>query len=254
MSHTRHIVLVVYLFLFVLAAPALGQSTGTGEPPVKVVSIPAAEPGDGKAVQEPPLPYTPPLRGAPGNRIGGGTRGGPEALPDLAALVPDHTSLSATVQPTLYWTLSAPTDKPMELAVNDENAGTALFSLAIPVGAKAGLHSFDCASKAIRLAAGVDYTWLVVLKVDPEEPSKNVLAGGHIVCIEPSAEIKARLSQAGSNAASVYAQAGYWYDALKASMDLVAANPGQAEPRRQLTGLLEQAGLSPAASAEIMKP
>ncbi|MEO8326531.1 MAG: hypothetical protein ABI618_11810, partial [Nitrospirota bacterium] len=47
--------------------------------------------------------YQPPPRGAPGGRVGGGTRGPSSDLPLMWALVPDHVGLSAEVQPRLVW-------------------------------------------------------------------------------------------------------------------------------------------------------
>ena len=38
--------------------------------------------------------YKPPLRGAPGGRVGGGTRGTPRDLFVLSALAPDHSGLT----------------------------------------------------------------------------------------------------------------------------------------------------------------
>lgn len=50
--------------------------------------------------------YQPPLRGAPGGRVGGSSRGAGDELPSLYALAPDHTGLTAQEQPCLYWYLS----------------------------------------------------------------------------------------------------------------------------------------------------
>src|SRR5580765_4367948 len=50
--------------------------------------------------------YNPPSRGAPAGRVGGGTRG-LRVLP-LAALAPDHTGLTISAQPALYYFLPSP--------------------------------------------------------------------------------------------------------------------------------------------------
>ena len=66
--------------------------------------------------------YKPPLRGAPGGRVAGGTRGtGDEAL-TLSVLAPDHTALTVQEQPSLYWSLSKPSPYPIELTVIDHQA------------------------------------------------------------------------------------------------------------------------------------
>src|SRR5437867_13335867 len=48
--------------------------------------------------------YKPPLRGAPGGRVGGGTRGTQERdIFVLSVLAPDHTGLTTREQPSLFW-------------------------------------------------------------------------------------------------------------------------------------------------------
>src|SRR5262249_9720599 len=49
--------------------------------------------------------YKPPLRGAPGGRVGGGTRGSGSVRDVfiLSALAPDHMGLTVAEQPSLYW-------------------------------------------------------------------------------------------------------------------------------------------------------
>ena len=45
--------------------------------------------------------YKPPLRGAPGGRVGGGTRGSEREVFVLSVLAPDHTGLTLNEQPSL---------------------------------------------------------------------------------------------------------------------------------------------------------
>jgi len=52
--------------------------------------------------------YQPPLRGAPGGRVGGGTRGTGRETFVLSVLAPDHTGLTVSEQPALYWFISNP--------------------------------------------------------------------------------------------------------------------------------------------------
>jgi hypothetical protein len=52
------------------------------------------------------------------------------------------------------------------------------------------------------------------------------------------------LEQAGmSNAAFVYAEEGFWYDALSALADLIATTPGDSIYHKQRAALLSQVGL-----------
>ena len=55
--------------------------------------------------------YNPPSRGAPGGRIGGGTRGGGQNVFVLSVLAPDHSAFTTSEQPSLYWFISNPTSR-----------------------------------------------------------------------------------------------------------------------------------------------
>jgi len=69
------------------------------------------EPEGQKSVTPVGLPtYRPPLRGAPGGRVGGGTRGIGDEFITLLVLAPNHVGLTVQGQPTLYWYLSKPTN------------------------------------------------------------------------------------------------------------------------------------------------
>ena len=52
--------------------------------------------------------YRPPLRGAPRGRVGGGSRGTGRESFVLSVLAPDHTGLTTSEQPSLYWFISGP--------------------------------------------------------------------------------------------------------------------------------------------------
>ena len=45
--------------------------------------------------------YKPPLRGAPGGRVGGGTRGSGREVFVLTVLAPDHSALTVSEQPAI---------------------------------------------------------------------------------------------------------------------------------------------------------
>ena len=80
-----------------------------------VVRIAEDQQGPSSKISEPL--YQPPRRGAPGGRVGGGTRGPSPGLPLLYALVPDHVAVTAEEQPPLVWYLSRATSFPLEFTV-----------------------------------------------------------------------------------------------------------------------------------------
>ncbi|MBI3988964.1 MAG: DUF928 domain-containing protein [candidate division NC10 bacterium] len=72
--------------------------------------------------------YKPPVRGAPGGRVGGGTRGGDKSpMLYVLALAPDHTGLTVQEQPALFWYLSGETTYPVEVTIIKNQAIEPLF-------------------------------------------------------------------------------------------------------------------------------
>jgi hypothetical protein len=204
----------------------------------------AAEPQNQPAAAAANLPvYVPPLRSAPGGRVGGSTRGA-RIMPILTALAPDHTGLTGEEQPTLFWYLAGTSPYPVELTITDDRSPQPLFKTRIVGPIQAGIQRIRLAETGVQLAKGVLYRWAVALVVDPAGPSRDNRAGGTIERVESPKDLRAKLKQAGkAQTPSIYAQAGLWYDALTAITDLLEAAPNDPALRQQQTALLEQIGL-----------
>lgn len=192
--------------------------------------------------------YKPPMRGAPGNRIGGGTRGAGDDLPEILVLAPDHLGLTTQAQPVLYWYLSGPTTKPVEFTLNDEQAGNTLFKTNLGSRHEKGIHRLRLSDYKVTLSPGVPYRWFVSLIVDPDQPSKNLYAGGLVQYQKPSKEFLAGKSK--TEIPSVYASEGIWYDALSSLSELIETHPKDKALREQRAFLLEQVGLPKVAEYE----
>jgi hypothetical protein len=188
--------------------------------------------------------YRPPKRGAPGGRVGGGTRGVQREVFVLSVLAPDHTGLTVSEQPFLYWFISNPTSFPVELTVMDLQAVQPILEIRIPPPVQAGVHRIRLADYGIRLSSGAAYRWYVAVVPDPDRRSKDILAGGAIERVEVPEGIKSKLAQAGNaDLPSLYAEAGIWYDALRAISDLIEAAPQDHELRKRRAALLAQVKL-----------
>src|SRR2546430_4573718 len=149
------------------------------------------------AVAGPGAPvYKPPLRGAPGGRVGGGTRGTAREVFVLSVLAPDHSGLTASEQPSLYWYISAATALPVELTVMDPGTTQPLLEISVAAPIEAGIHRLRLSDHGVRLAPGVAYRWYVAVVPDPGRRSRDILAGGAIQRINQSPEMVARLGQA----------------------------------------------------------
>ena len=188
--------------------------------------------------------YKPPLRGAPGGRVGGGTRGTPGSTFILSVLVPDHTGLTLKEQPSVFWFISSDTSLPVELTIVDPNATEPLLETRIAAPVKRGMHRVRLADYSVRLAPGVAYQWSVAVIPDTARRSRDILASGTIERVEPAGELGPKLAGAGSeDLASRYAEAGIWYDALEAVSDLIDSSPGDATSQGYRAALLRQVGL-----------
>jgi uncharacterized protein DUF928 len=187
--------------------------------------------------------YNPPSRGAPGGRIGGGTRGGGNIFV-LSVLAPDHSGFTTSEQPSLYWFISKPTALPIELTVMDSQGIKPLLETKLPSPAEPGIQRVRLADYNVHLAPGAAYRWFVAVVPDADRRSKDILAGGAIERVDLQEDVKAKLAQASDNEVPfVYAQAGLWYDALKSISDLIDAAPQNQELRNERTALLKQVGL-----------
>jgi hypothetical protein len=187
--------------------------------------------------------YNPPSRGAPGGRIGGGTRGGGNIFV-LSVLAPDHSAFTTSEQPSLYWFISKPTALPIELTVMDSQGIKPLLETKLPSPAEPGIQRVRLADYNVHLAPGAAYRWFVAVVPDADRRSKDILAGGAIERVDLQEDVKAKLAQASDKEVPfVYAQAGLWYDALKSISDLIDASPQNQELRNERTALLKQVGL-----------
>jgi hypothetical protein len=195
--------------------------------------------------------YTPPPRGAPGGRVGGSTRG-IGTPPTLSVLAPDHTGLTTQEQPSLYWYLSKPTTYPVELTIIDNRAIQPLLERRLSGSLQPGVQRVRLADYGVRLSLGVPYRWFVALVVDPDNRSRDIIAGGAIERIAQPTELRAKLARAGKTRAPyIYAEAGLWYDALSAISDLIDAAPNDPALRQQRASLLEQVDLQGIAERDM---
>jgi hypothetical protein len=189
--------------------------------------------------------YTPPKRGAPGGRVGGGTRGPQRDVFVLSVLAPDHSGFTTSEQPSLYWFISKSTSLPVEFTVMEPQGVEPIVETRIPAPVQAGVHRIRLSDYNIRLAPGVAYRWFVAVVPDADRRSRDILAGGVVERVEMPADLEAKLAQAPkSDLPSVYGEAGLWYDTVAALSELIEAAPQDQALRQQRTALLSQVGLT----------
>ena len=185
--------------------------------------------------------YKPPARGAPAGRVGGGTRG-LRVLP-LAALAPDHTGLTISAQPALYYFLPASTGVRIALRpATDPNAHPLLEKDFAP--AKTGIQRVDLKALGVTLAPGVEYRWTV--------SDARTSSTGMIRRLDPPADLARKLNgvPSGRGRYMVLAREGVWYDALDEVSRAADSGGGAAVAGRHRAALLEQIGLKDIAQHE----
>ena len=85
---------------------------------------------------------------------------------------------------------------------------------------------------------------------DSAQRSKDITSGGTIrwTALDPAVQTRAAATAGERPAPGVYAEAGFWYDAIDSLSRLIERYPADASLRAQRAALLEQVGL-PAAAA-----
>lgn len=239
MTRTRSLAVLASMAILLPATSGLAQDT-KGTPP----SAPEAARPAASASSAPTPVYRPPIRGAPGGRIGGATRGVARDVFLLSVLAPDHTGLTAVEQPSLFWFISNPISLPLELTVMDPRRAQPLLETALPAPRQGGIQRVRLSDHGVRLEPGVAYRWFIAVVADPGRRSRDILSGGAIERIDLPTELQARLVTAqAQEKPAVYAEGGYWYDALAAISDLIESAPGNGALQSERQDMLKQIGL-----------
>lgn len=193
--------------------------------------------------------YVPPYRGTPRRTQGTGTRGGDESeRAALKLLVPsDHTGQTLSGHPTFFWYISEIPEEPVEFALVETGVAQPIFVQQLQLQ-KAGIVRLEMPQNLPALVPGKEYRWSVTLINNANQRSDDTFAQSWIKRVAETPVLKQKLAAARSDRdrASVYAEAGLWYDALN-TLSTPQADPSN---REAFLSLLEQAGLTDVAQQE----
>ena len=186
--------------------------------------------------------YNPPARGAPSGRVGGGTRG-LRVLP-LAALAPDHTGLTISAQPALYYFVPVASGVRVVVRPEGEPNARPLVEKDFAAPARIGIQRLDLKALGVLLAPGVEYRWSV--------SDARTTSSAMIRRVELSGDLARKLNgvPAGRSRYTLLAREGVWYDALDEVSRAAEAAPSAALAGRHRAALLEQIGLRDIAQYE----
>jgi hypothetical protein len=236
----------------VSSGTVFAQGTGGGKEKAPAPSGAAPDQKKVASAESTPV-YKPPLRGSPGGRVGGGTRGASlEAPVSLSVLVPDHVGLTLQSQPSLYWFVSRKPAQPVEFTLTEKDSVKPLVEARLRPLEKAGIQRIRLADHGVQLRPNVLYKWFVAIVNDPGRRSRDILSGGMIEVVAVSGELSAKLNQTPkARQPFVLAEEGLWYDALAGLSDRIDGAPKDLSLRKQRAALLDQVGLTEAAEFDL---
>ena len=159
-------------------------------------------------------------RGSNGSREGCGRAYG---IP-LTALAPtQHVGQTTTTTPTFIWFIPATSPYRIDLSFytfNDDQQRELLHQVEY-VDSTSGLVKFTLPADEFNLSPGQVYQWQVSIACTPDGPSYDQSFISTLEVVAPPDSLTTALATAQTPAekAEIYAEAGYWYDALREAMD-----------------------------------
>ncbi|MCP4346852.1 MAG: CHAT domain-containing protein [Desulfobacterales bacterium] len=174
------------------------------------------------------------------------------APPGMAPLVSETTSLCSKPRPALLWYISGPWPDKMEFRVNAPRSEEPVLDTLIKGPSSEGIYRTDLADYNISLDPGVEYEWFLTIVFDENNRSADCFISGTLMYKPLSDDLSQCLAgDPGDKTYSVYADAGYWYDAFDSLSMLIADRPGDRELRRNRANLLKKVNLAKIADYDI---
>ncbi|WP_299403917.1 DUF928 domain-containing protein [Acaryochloris sp. IP29b_bin.148] len=165
--------------------------------------------------------------------------------PTLTTLVPNsNIGLTASAAPTFYWYTPTNSYKLVQFSLFKMdpvgNPLTQVYTSTLQVSGKAGLSSVTVLAQetTLTLEPGTDYRWQVGLYCSPNQ-QQGIVANGWIRFVPPPSKLVKKLVKADARqTADLYAEAGYWYDAVHAFAIAQPTQPQEANLTQAWQALL----------------
>ncbi|MFB2936572.1 DUF928 domain-containing protein [Aerosakkonemataceae cyanobacterium BLCC-F154] len=221
------------------------------------------------------IQYSPPDRGAPRSTGSGGarahetptileseenwtrTRGTPTPDPKPIQTIPkecisttptllvpqNHLGLTTSSNPTFLWYLPSKDVEIMVFELRKAEEKEPIY--AEQLQPSAGIIQMQLPKDKAKLEIGEEYIWSVSVSCVSEGKRRKISVEAGIKRVAPTPELTNQLSQANTSQdkARVFAQRGYWYDALETLSTAFTANPNQST-YSDILALLDQVGLN----------
>ncbi len=194
--------------------------------------------------------FTPPQRGIPGRREGGGTRGSDCPSP-ITALIPESNfGRTASKQPAFFLYIPGTLNQTVtEFEITDEN-DKSLYKTTFPLSInRPGIVGIQWSPKSdfISLEDNKNYIWYLTIKCDLNDPSKDQLVIGWINPVALSADQKTQLQRVQDplERLKLYAQEGLWYETIATLATLRLEKSQASSIQNQWNALLKSIGFDP---------
>jgi hypothetical protein len=177
------------------------------------MAAPPPRPRPSRIRWQPPTP--PPNLGDPGDRgQGGGSRGPCDVYRAASALLPSsHWGLTTNDRPTVWLNLpqGLGAEVPLVFALEDAQGKVLFKELTMAVQQEAGPVPFAFPETAPALQVNQQYRWSISIYCDAKVPDRPVVIRGGI---GRSASTPKTIGLSPIDRAAIYAEQGFWYDAL----------------------------------------
>lgn len=183
------------------------------------------------------IEYKPPSRGAPGNRVGAGTKDiGGQVVRLMAP--GDHIPYSLSLQPVLYWSVVDPLQGDIEIEIRNADRNTVEYRTTLDTTPLNRLAALSTADAGVRLEPETVYCWTASYW---PRSSKSLISDTSRACFStrPSAAFDPESRQCSLSNIRTLASRGYWYDALHCAV----THDSEAVRQETLNALLDHLGV-----------
>ena len=202
--------------------------------------------------------YEPPLNiGAPRRISGAGTRGTclQNKTDKLITLLPENSSTRTIAQyPTFFAYVPPSTAKQIRFKLTDQSQNT-VYQTTLSLSDQPGIVrvSVPAGGAVNPLEVGKPYIVSFTLVCNPDDSSGNIVAGGVIQRVEPSAVLTRELQQASPRLqSSIYAKESLWLEALSTLAQLRHDKPSDSSLTTEWITLLDTVGLGDIAQKPLV--
>lgn len=212
-----------------------------------------------KAMAQLSFPRTPPVVGAPGRTVGGGTRGPATCVngnPTLTVLSPQNNVVTTiSTHPTLFWYIPQTQAKSARFVVFDiDNQDQAIYQTTLALKGAPGVVKLNL-PRTVRLETGKYYQWELSLDCNPDDSDEAAVVRGWIKPVRLTTQQRNQLAQAKQplKQAEVYAQAAVWQETISLVAQLRHDRPNDPNVNQAWQDLLKSVRLDAIATKPLVE-